>query len=230
MTYEFDWQRILLNDFPVHFLLEVALRSAVMFITLLIVLKLAGKRGVKQLSIFETVIIISLGSAAGDPMFYHDVGILPAIGVFVMVLLLYRLVTWLTGKSPGFERMMEGETECLIVDGKFAPFKFERESLSRDEFFTELRLRNIEHLGQVRRAYLETTGDVSVYFFEDKDVKAGLPILPEYFNQKVKQVKTEDLYACAQCGTTQTLSEGKHACSVCKGKEWVTALSTTRLS
>lgn len=49
-----------------------------MFTILLLTLKLAGKRGVKQLSIFETVIIIALGSAAGDPMFYEDVGIVPA--------------------------------------------------------------------------------------------------------------------------------------------------------
>lgn len=230
MKYTFDWQRILFNELPLHFLFEVAIRSTVMFIILLIVLKLTGKRGVKQLSVFETVIIIALGSAAGDPMFYEDVGLVPAIGVFIIVLILYRLVTWLTGKSPRFEKLMEGETECLVVNGKFSPNKFERESLSHDEFFTELRLKNIEHLGQVRKAYLETTGDVSVYFFEDKDVKPGLPITPELFCEKTKNITIPGLYACARCGDTRELTQGAHTCKVCDNTQWTLAISTRRIT
>ncbi len=127
----FDWERILVNDAPAEFLLEVVIRSAIMFLTLLVVLKLAGKRGVKQLSVFEMVIIISLGSAAGDPMFYEDVAILHAIVVFIIVLVLYRFITWLTGKSRGVERFFEGKTECLVDDGKFSMHKFARESLAQ---------------------------------------------------------------------------------------------------
>ena len=116
----FEWDRILLNDSPVWFLLEVAFRTAVMFVVLVIALRYTGKRGVKQLSIFEVVIIIALGSAAGDPMFYEDVGILPAICVFVVVIAFYRLVTWLTGKSKWFEELLEGKTELLINEGVFS--------------------------------------------------------------------------------------------------------------
>ncbi|MEZ7498769.1 hypothetical protein QO200_08460 [Flavobacterium sp. Arc3] len=69
----FEWSRILFNDLPEIFLFEVIFRSVIMFTVLLLTLKIAGKRGVKQLSVFETVIIIALGSAAGDPMLYEDV-------------------------------------------------------------------------------------------------------------------------------------------------------------
>ena len=95
----FEWERLLFNDLPRNFLLEVIFRSVIMFTVLLLTLKVAGKRGVKQLSVFETVIIIALGSAAGDPMFYEDVGLIPAITVFTVIIVLYRSVTWLTGKS-----------------------------------------------------------------------------------------------------------------------------------
>jgi len=230
MDYKFEWQRIFFNELPPHFLFEVVLRSTVMFITLLVVLKLTGKRGVKQLSVFETVIIIALGSAAGDPMFYEDVGLVPAIGVFIMVLVLYRFVTWLTGKSPAFERLMEGKTERLVIDGEFSSNKFDRESLSQDEFFTELRLKGIEHLGQVREAYLETTGDVSVYFFCDDEVKSGLPITPHLFEGKRSVIKTPALYACSKCGTTKKLNAGAHTCNVCKNKLWVMAIQTKRIT
>lgn len=230
MKYEFEWQRILLNELPPHFLIEVAIRSTVMFLILLVVLKLTGKRGIKQLSVFETVIIISLGSAAGDPMFYEDVGLIPAIGVFLMILILYRLVTWLTGKSPWFEKLIEGKTECLVEEGKFSPNKFERESLSQDEFFTELRLKNIEHLGQVRQAYLETTGDVSVFFYEDKDVRYGLPIRSELFCKKTDTIKEAGMHSCSHCGNTKELTPGKHRCDVCKNTQWVLSINTRRIA
>lgn len=230
MKYELEWQRILFNELPAHFLIEVAIRSTVMFVILLVVLKLTGKRGIKQLSVFETVIIISLGSAAGDPMFYEDVGLVPAIGVFIMVLILYRLVTWLTGKSPWFEKMIEGQTECLIDHGKFSPNKFERESLSQDEFFTELRLQSIEHLGQVRQAYLETTGDVSVFFYEDEDVRYGLPITPQLFCKKTLTITIEGMYSCSKCGNTKRIASGKHTCDVCSNQHWVASINTRRIA
>lgn len=230
MSYVFEWERILFNKLPVHFLAEVAFRSTVMFLILLVVLKLTGKRGIKQLSVFETVIIISLGSAAGDPMFYEDVGMVPAIGVFVMVLILYRLVTWLTGKSPWFEKLIEGKTECLIEQGKFSPSKFERESLSQDEFFTELRLKSVEHLGQVKHAYLETTGDVSAYYYEDDEVRYGLPIRPELFCKKTATIPERAHYSCSHCGNTGVLEQGPHICNICGNEEWVRSLNTRRIS
>lgn len=230
MDYAFEWDRILFNGLPGHFLFEVILRSSVMFITLLIVLSLTGKRGVKQLSVFETVIIIALGSAAGDPMFYEDVGIIPAIMVFVIVLILYRLVTWLTGKSPWFEKLIEGKTECLIIDGKFSFAKFDRESLAQDEFFTELRLRSVEHLGQVRRAYIETSGDISIYFYEDSEIRDGLPIVSELFCEKSKDIKHPGLYACSKCGDVQSLQARENICEVCENGEWVKTIRTRRIT
>lgn len=229
MNLIFEWKRILLNEFPASFLLEVAFRSAVMFIVLLITLRLAGKRGVKQLSVFESVIIISLGSAAGDPMFYEDVGLLPAIVVFIIVIVLYRFVTWLAGKSVWFERLIEGKTECLIEEGKFSVTKFERESLALDEFFTELRLKSVEHLGQVRNAYMETTGDISVYYYEDKDVKYGLPITPKLFSKRSENIPDEGLYACSNCGEVEQQQPGKMVCNVCGNKEWVKAINSRRI-
>ena len=224
----FEWERMLFNDLPLHFLFEVVFRTTIMFVVLLLTLKFTGKRGVKQLSIFETVIIIALGSAAGDPMFYDDVALIPAIIVFTVVILLYRLVTWLTGKSKKFEEFIEGKTECIIKEGKFSIETFKKESLAMDEFFSELRIKSVEHLGQVKNAFMETSGEISVFYFEDIDVKAGLPILPYAFNLKNKNIASDGLYACSFCGNTETLTTKTARCNVCKRDEWVLAIKTLR--
>jgi len=226
----FEWERLLFNDLPRNFLLEVIFRSAIMFTVLLLTLKVAGKRGVKQLSVFETVIIIALGSAAGDPMFYEDVGLIPAITVFTVIIIMYRLVTWLTGKSKRFEEFIEGKTECLISEGKFAIETFAKESLAQDEFFSELRLKSVEHLGQVKNAFIETSGDISVFFYDDKDVKPGLPILPYSFRSKSKRITDKGLYACTFCGDTKEHNSGTAICGVCGKEEWVPAIRTLRIT
>ncbi|QSW89658.1 MULTISPECIES: YetF domain-containing protein [Flavobacterium] len=226
----FEWNRLFYNNLPESFILEVIFRSTVMFTILLLTLKLAGKRGVKQLSIFETVIIIALGSAAGDPMFYEDVGIIPAAIVFSTIIILYRSVTWLTGKSKKFEEFIEGKTECLINDGKFSISTFKKESLAQDEFFAELRIKSIEHLGQVKHAFIETSGEISVFYYDDKDVGYGLPILPSLFYTKNKFIPADGIYSCSFCGHTQEQKTGTANCKVCKRDEWVTSINTKRIT
>ncbi|SKB57812.1 DUF421 domain-containing protein [Dyadobacter psychrophilus] len=226
----FEWERFLMNELPFKFLAEVVVRSTIMFVFLLIALRVTGKRGVRQLSVFETVIIIALGSAAGDPMFYEDVGIIPALVVFTTIIVLYRFVTWLTGKNAWFEKLIEGKTVCLVHEGRFSISAFKKETLAQDEFFSELRIKSIEHLGQVRSAYLEPSGEVSVYFYRDEDVKYGLPLLPDLYHTKSKKIFKDGLHACAFCGNVEELPAGTAVCPVCKREEWVAAIKTLRLS
>ncbi|MXN90527.1 DUF421 domain-containing protein [Flavobacterium sp. Sd200] len=225
----FEWKRLFFNDLPIKFLAEVIFRTVIMFIVVLLTLKFAGKRGVKQLSVFEVVIIISLGSAAGDPMFYEDVGLVPAITVFLIILIMYRTVTWLLGKSKRFEKFIEGSVQCIIEDGQFSISSFEREDLAQDEFFAEMRLKSIEHLGQVRNAYIETNGTISIYFYEDKDIKYGLPIRPQLFALKSSIIPKAGIYACTFCANTQKLEPTEGTCTVCGKKEWVLAINTRRI-
>ena len=223
-----DWEQIFLFDKSLSFLIEVAFRTFVMFAVLLLTLKLTGKRGVRELSVFETVIIIALGSAAGDPMFYEEVAILPALTVFLVVILCYRLLTWLSGKSKRFEHFMEGKTECFIKEGKFAVDTFNKESLAQDEFFSELRQQSVSHLGQVEFAYLETSGEMSVFFYDEDSVKYGLPILPHLFSEKTKDINHKGIFACTHCGNVAEITTTRAICEICKKEEWVEAIQTKR--
>lgn len=226
----FEWSRVLFNDLPEIFLFEVIFRSIIMFSVLLLILRIAGKRGVKQLSVFETVIIIALGSAAGDPMLYEDVGILPAITVLVVIILLYRMITWLAAKNKTFEEFIEGKIECIINEGHFSITTFKKEGLAQDEFFSELRVKSIEHLGQVKNAFMETSGEISIFYFQDADVKFGLPILPHLFNAKDKIIAENGIYSCTYCGFTEEKNAGTAICSNCKKQEWVKAIKSMRIT
>ena len=227
----FDLQRMALNDVPLDFLWEVAFRSLYTFILVFLFLKITGRRGVRQMSLFEVLIILTLGSAAGDVAFYHDVPMLPVLIVFVTLGLLYRLVMWLMSHSEKLENLFEGKPSVIIEEGEFSWEKMKAQNMTEFEFFMELRLLGVEHLGQVRLAILETNGQISVYFFPDKLVKPGLPILPESCCERFIKVPEDADYACIRCSEVVTFNTGDESpCPRCAHKYWVKASAATRVT
>ncbi|CBG87754.1 DUF421 domain-containing protein [Citrobacter rodentium] len=226
----FDLHRMALDKVPLEFLGEVALRSLYTFVLVYLFLKLTGRRGVRQMSLFEVLIILTLGSAAGDVAFYDDVPMLPVLVVFITLALLYRLVMWLMARSEKLEDLLEGKPVVIIEDGELAWEKLNRSNMTEFEFFMELRLNGVEQLGQVRLAILESNGQISVYFFEEENVKPGLSILPKYCTQRYKIAPDVGDYACVRCSEVVTLQAGEsQPCPRCKNPEWSKASEAKRV-
>jgi uncharacterized membrane protein YcaP (DUF421 family) len=227
----FDWQRMLIAELPVQFLLEVTLRTLFAYLVVFSFLKISGRRGVRQLSLFELVVILTLGSAAGDVTFYDDVPLLPVAVVFLSLLVMYRATTHAMERFPRFGDWLEGKPAVIIEDGVCDVPNLERKNISTDEFFMELRQKGVEHLGQVRIGIMEVNGDVSLYFQPDEDVRPGLSVLPSPLRQQYRQVPSAGLYACTCCGKTTSLNAGDGGpCTRCKHEEWSEAINSHRHS
>lgn len=129
-----NWYNLFFGEEAISFLLEIAVRTFMMFILVLILLRLTGKRSIKQLSIFEIVMIIALGSAAGDPMIYKEIGIAQASIVFIVVLISYKIITFLITKSEKLESFLEGKAIYIIHNGHAALESINHTDLAMDEF------------------------------------------------------------------------------------------------
>jgi uncharacterized membrane protein YcaP (DUF421 family) len=225
------FQKLLFGETGIAFLPEIALRSALMFFILLFSLRILGKRGVKQLSVFEMAIIISLGTAAGDPMIYKEIGVFMAATVFFTVVIFYRLLVAVVNRNKKVEQLIEGKPICLIENGMFSIEEFAKETIALDEFFAELRQLHVEHLGQLRLTLIETNGNLSLYFFDEVHVGYGLPIVPDVFNKKSKIILKKAHYSCTFCGFTE-ISEptNEKICKNCNHEEWVESINSKRIS
>jgi uncharacterized membrane protein YcaP (DUF421 family) len=212
------------------FLWEIAIRTFTMFLVIILGIKILGKRGIKQLSIFELVVIIGLGSAAGDPMLYKEVGILSALIVFGVVILLYRLMTYIVEKFHKVELLLEGKPKIIIRNGAFCVEDSGEKDFGTEELFAALRQHNVSQLGQVKLAIEEITGEISVFYYEEKKVKYGLPILP-YASKILKIIPSDGFYACANCAYTEKKNQGESGkCKKCSRKEWVQANKQKRIA
>ncbi len=227
---DIDWKMLLLGEEKWDFLVETVFRTFVMFLVILLSLRFLGKRGIKQLSVFELGVIIGLGSAAGDPMFYKDVGLLPGVIVFIIVVSLYKLVTYFINQSDKFEKFVEGEPAYIIKKGRILQHNFEHEPIARDELYMQLRFRNITHLGQVDECILETNGELSVIYFPDEEVIYGLPIMPDNLKNRTKIISQPGIHSCTNCAYTENLaSTGKILCTQCGKDEWVLSSKRKRV-
>lgn len=222
----FDWQRMLIDQFPLAYLGEVAFRTVFMFMVLLTALTVSGKREVRQLSVYELVLLIGLGSAAGDPMFYHDVPLLSAVIVFVVIMGCYKLATYISDRNKLVRETLEGIPVYVIEEGCILIQNFDREDIGINELFSDLRVEGIEHLGQVRTAILEPNGQLSVFRFEPDDQRLGLPILPKVYDRQSERIETPGDYACCLCGQVQTFDQSvsQAVCKRCGKSKWVKAI------
>lgn len=217
---------ILFDGASPSLLTEIVLRTLIMFLLILAILRISGRRGVRQLTLFEVAIILCLGSAAGDPMFQDDIPIFHALLVFLTVILLYKLITWLVARFDTVNKLLEGEPLVVVRDGEFAVTDNNSNSFNKMEFFSELRNVSIEHLGQVRMAVLETDGTMSVLKYKNEDVKYGLPLFPDLYKEIVPTENDKGPFACMFCGKIIEFLPHNFVCPKCKKDRWTIAINT----
>lgn len=220
-------ENLFINEEGFTFIGELLLRTAIMFIAVVIVLRLSGRRGVRQLSLFEVAIILTMGSAAGDPTFQQDIPILYGVAVLLAIILLYKVFTFLASKINWFHNILEGTEMPVVKDGMFDIKNNFDNDFSQQEFFTELRNMSVEHLGQVREAIIEPDGSLSVLFFKNEEVRYGLPLFPSSYIS-IDPQQSNGPFACMFCGYTTDKIEKN--CPRCNKTKWTHAINTHRIA
>ncbi|WP_260514177.1 DUF421 domain-containing protein [Serratia fonticola] len=227
----FDMNRILINSYPYSYLLEVALRSTFTFFVAYLFLRLIGRRGIKQMTLFEMIIILTLGSAAGDVALNENSPLLPAVVTFTVIIGLYRAFTYLINKKTHYQFLLEGKPVTLVKNGRLIFDNANRQSYAFEELIMELREKGVEHLGQIKLALLEIDGNLSVYFYPDSNVKPGLSILPSVLCEKHREINTTGYYSCLKCSHTVFLRKCKnHLCHACGENTWTKSSNAVRVN
>ncbi len=221
-----DFHKIFFEGATYEFAMEIIWRTLFMFLLILIVLRLSGRRGVRQLTLFEVAIILGLGSAAGDPMFQADIPIVYAMLVMFAVILVYKFITWVASHSTFVTQLMEGKEMIVVKDGMFSIKESKESTFTQREFFAELRNYSIEHLGQVRIALLEVDGSMSIIRYDKQNIKYGLPLFPDAYKE-INPLTVSGPYACMFCGYVEhKINSTPHACPHCQRKKWTKAINS----
>jgi uncharacterized membrane protein YcaP (DUF421 family) len=225
----FDFKRIFIGNAPPIFLLEIAFRTVIMYSYTIFLLRFLGKRGMGQLSSLEVAIIICFGSAVGDPMMQFEVPLLHGIAAVTTIAIIQVWMERIINKHKKLEEIMEGKAECIVDDGIINMEILRKNNLSHEDLFRSLRNNEVEHLGQIKRAFFETSGQLSVMFHSPKHIKAGLSVMPsdmipENAIQRVPQLVIDSgIYSCMNCGNSRQYEKDQNfeSCKICDSEEWL---------
>ena len=163
-------------------MLVTFVRSIVLYVIILIIMRLMGKREIGQLQPFELAIAILIADLASIPMTETGIplqnGIIPILGLLVM----HLIISVINMKSIHAREIICGKPTILIYRGKIIENELRKERVTINELEERLRGNNVSSLGDVEYAILETSGGLTVIQKPNKrtTIPEDFGINPEY--------------------------------------------------
>jgi len=156
---------------PLHTLLDVALRTSVVYFALLIGLRLTGTRQLGQMSTFDLVLLLIIANAVQNAMVGPDTSLTGGLVAAGVLIGWHRVIDWWRLRSRGVSKLLAGEGIMLIHAGRILEEHCVRAGITHDELRQALREHGVASVQDVMLAVLEPDGAISVVRYDD--VKPG---------------------------------------------------------
>ncbi|MEH7177734.1 DUF421 domain-containing protein [Neobacillus vireti] len=163
---------------------DLIIRSFVFMALLFLMTKILGKKQISELSFFEYVSGITIGSIAGEAITGLEKNMFQGMAAIIIFSLATLLVDILALKSKSFRDIVDGRGTVLIKDGKVLEENLKKEKYTIDELSALLRQKDIFRVADVEFAVLEPRGDLSTLL-----KKENRPLTPKDLNMKVPTEK-----------------------------------------
>jgi len=139
-------------------ILEKLLRPVIVYLALVVLLRLFGKRELAQLNPFDLVVLLSLSNTVQNAIIGDDNSITGGVIGALSLLAINWLVVRVLFRSPKLTRLFEGRSTTLIRDGQVDKKALERESLTREELLAVVHRQGFDSIHAVRSCDLEPNG------------------------------------------------------------------------
>ncbi len=152
---------------PWHVWGDIALRTTIIYLALLVGIRLTGSRQLGQMSAFDLVLLLIIANAVQNAMVGPDTSLAGGLVAAGVLLFWHQVIDRLRRSSRVFSRLLAGEGILLISNGAILEAQLRRAGVTRDELLQALREHGVPTIDQVRLAALEPDGAVSVIRYDD---------------------------------------------------------------
>jgi len=167
-----------------HILLQIVVRTGVIYLLVLIGVRLSGKREVGQMTPFDLTLLLLLSNSVQNAMTGPDTSLLGGAVAAATLLILNYFVAEVSGGNRRFRRLIQGQPTLLIHDGQTIESHMAREHVSMDELHRALREHGINACDQVALAVLEVDGSISCLKYDEIQPNASTHLARRRFLQK----------------------------------------------
>jgi uncharacterized membrane protein YcaP (DUF421 family) len=150
-----------------HTLVEIALRTGVIYCLVLIGIRISGKREVGQMTPFDLTLLLLLSNSVQNAMTGPDNSLAGGAIAAATLLVMNYLVAEVSGGNRRFRKYIQGQPSLLVHDGELIQAHLSREHVSMDELERALREHGVGSYKQAALAVLEVDGSISVLKYDD---------------------------------------------------------------
>lgn len=143
-------------------ILRTSIVGVLAYITLILIIRLAGKRVLSKMNAFDFIITIALGSMLATILLNKDVALAEGATALALLVGLQYLITWTSVRAPWVRKIVTGEPALLFYEGAFLESALRRERVTADEILASIREAGLSDLEQTTAVVLETDGSFSV--------------------------------------------------------------------
>ena len=141
--------------------MDIVLRAIIVFVFLMVLVRVIGRRELSSLQPFDLILLIVLGDAVQQGLTQDDYSLTGALLAVGTIALCQVLVSYVSYRFPRTRKVIEGIPIIVIQDGKPIDDNLKRERLDLDDVAEAARQQGIAQLTDVQWAVLETTGKIS---------------------------------------------------------------------
>lgn len=152
-------------------IVNLMLRGAVVFLSVLLLLRISGKRQLGQMSASEFVAILLISNAVQNSMNGGDNSLVGGLVLAIVLIALSWLVSWLTYRSVFLSSVFEGTPTLLIHNSRLVRANLRKEKLNNSDLKVLLRKQGIHDFATVKTAILEADGTLSVTKINEPELK-----------------------------------------------------------
>lgn len=154
-----DWGKTLLLETPV---LETLIRGSLTYLALFLLLRVAHRREAGAMGVTDLLVLVLIADAAQNAMAGEYTTVADGVLLVAVILFWAWVLDWLAFRSRRLERFINPPKVTVVRDGRMHRRNMRSELITEEELMTELREQGVEDLADVRRAYVEYDGKVSV--------------------------------------------------------------------
>ena len=154
-----NWHAVLVPDTP---LLEIVVRGTLVYLALFALLRFVLKRQSGTMGVTDLLVVVLIADAAQNAMANDYKSVTNGVVLVATIVVTAFTFDWLGYHVPFFKNFVHREPQPLILMGRPEQHTLRRELISDRDLWTQLRLQGLERMEDVRAAYLEGTGEISV--------------------------------------------------------------------
>jgi uncharacterized membrane protein YcaP (DUF421 family) len=165
LLFKVDWYKLFV---PGSSIAELFIRGSLVYFMLFAILRFLPNRQIGAVGIADLLVVVLFANAAENAMSSDYTSITDGAFLVITIIFWSYSLNWLGYRFPRFQRLLNPPPKPLVSNGRMLPQNMEQELLTQDELMSSLRKQGVQKIDDVKAAFMESDGNISVIKREPK--------------------------------------------------------------